>query len=156
MSIVGVIMRKVTAEMSSEGVMAGPLAGTGMVEVNPCVFSFTSHFPLQQLTHGYRDKIPPMAGGQRGSWPAASSDLVECIEDACQKQNLACATWMIPSPPRREAASHSNPNFNFFLSDGWHALHSTAVARGGERELVTGSGFVEQSGHGNKGQALRQ
>ena len=38
MSIVGIIVRKVTAEMSSEGVMAG----VGVVEVNPCVFTFIS------------------------------------------------------------------------------------------------------------------
>ena len=86
MSIVGIIVRKVTAETSSEGVMAG----VGVVEVNPCVFTFIS---------GCRHEV---VTDQRGSRLGTLSDsmgstLVECIEDTCKEQNLACATWMIPS-----------------------------------------------------------
>ena len=54
MSIAGMIMRKVTAEMSSEGVMAG----VGVVEVNLCVFTFISpstantRLPPRDPSHG--------------------------------------------------------------------------------------------------------
>ena len=44
-SAVGMMMMKVAAETSSEGVMAGPLAEVGVVEVNPCVITFNESPP---------------------------------------------------------------------------------------------------------------
>lgn len=76
-SAVGMMMRKVTAEMSPEGVMAE----VGVVEVNVCVITFTNHPPLPDRH---------MATAVEPSWLAvrAGESLRQTSDPAAQRNGL--------------------------------------------------------------------